>query len=133
MIIIGIDPGVKTGIAIWSHEGQIFQAIKSRNIIEAMAEVKLIMCVCRDVKLIIEDARMVRFRTDPNRAQGAGSVKRDCKVWEEFCEFNKLDYEMKRPNKRITKLKADAFKKLTGWNKQTNEHGRDAAMLVFKR
>jgi hypothetical protein len=30
-----------------------------------------------------------------------------------------------------TKIKAEAFKRLTGWQGQTNEHSRDAAMMVF--
>ena len=33
----------------------------------------------------------------------------------------------------MTKSKADTFKKLTGWTGRTNEHARDAAMLVFRR
>jgi len=31
----------------------------------------------------------------------------------------------------MTKLTADQFKRITGWHGRTNEHGRDAAMLVF--
>ena len=137
MIFVGIDPGVETGVAIWDSEKQEFKSIKSRNIIEAMADVRLLTVTYRNIKLIIEDARQRTWfgtikgtKEDRNKAQGVGSVKRDCKIWEEFCEFNKLDYELKHPK---TKLKAPDFKKITGWQKQTNEHGRDAAMLVFKR
>ena len=33
----------------------------------------------------------------------------------------------------MTKLSAEQFRRITGWTEQTNEHGRDAAMLVFGR
>ena len=35
------------------------------------------------------------------------------------------------PKRNITKMSQEYFKQLTGWKKQTNEHSRDAAMLVF--
>lgn len=40
---------------------------------------------------------------------------------------------MIHPAANATKTKADVFKKRTGWVERTNEHARDAAMLVFKR
>jgi hypothetical protein len=37
------------------------------------------------------------------------------------------------PAANATKKKAKDFIRMTGWTGRTNEHARDAAMLVFKR
>ena len=42
-----------------------------------------------------------------------------------------VEFEMVAPKRNITKMSQEYFKQLTGWKKQTNEHSRDAAMLVF--
>ena len=71
------------------------------------------------------------------RLQGVGSVKRDASVWEDFLtdlvkEFGSiLDFQMVAPKNNKTKLSSNQFNTYTNWNRRTNEHGRDAAMLVF--
>ena len=65
------------------------------------------------------------------RRQGAGSVKRDSQIWEDFLSDNGIRFEMRAPKNNTTKLSADVFKALTKWPKRTNSHERDAAMLVF--
>ncbi len=65
------------------------------------------------------------------KQQGAGSVKRDCKIWEDFLTDLDIPFEMVAPRKGMTKYSAAAFKKLTGYEGKTSEHARDAAMLVF--
>lgn len=42
-----------------------------------------------------------------------------------------VKFEMVAPKMNVTKLTQETFKRYTGWKKLTNEHGRDAAMLVF--
>ena len=63
--------------------------------------------------------------------QGVGSVKRDAGIWEDFLRDLGVPFEMVAPKNNITKLSADSFRKITGWQSKTNEHSRDAAMLVF--
>lgn len=130
MIFIGIDPGVKTGVAVW-HPGKGFSAVESMDILSAVA---LIGCFEKNnVFVIVEDARKrKKFKpTDlnPSKYQGVGSVKRDCKIIEDFLIKNEIPHQMKHP--RNTKIPAVYFKNLTGWQGRTNEHARDAAMLVF--
>lgn len=62
---------------------------------------------------------------------GAGSIKRDAKIWQDFLEDGKYNFEMVAPKNNTTKLRADVFSKMTNWKDKTNEHSRDAAMLVF--
>ena len=43
-----------------------------------------------------------------------------------------VPYKAIAPAQNRTKVPADKFKALTGWQGRTNEHARDAAMLVWK-
>ena len=75
---------------------------------------------------------MVRTREEERKKlQGVGSVKRDATIWEDFLKDLGVKFEMVAPKMNVTKLTQETFKRYTGWKKLTNEHGRDAAMLVF--
>ena len=135
MILIGIDCGVNTGFAR-SFDGVLCE-VKTYTIIEAMAD---LLHYCKNgrepvgVKIYIEDARKRKWFTGGReKAQGVGSVKRDCQIWQEFCEHYGFEFELVAPKNNRTKLNAAQFKQLTGWQGRTNEHGRDAAMLVWGR
>lgn len=85
------------------------------------------------LKIRIEDARLRRWfgKTSREVLQGAGSIKRDCKIWEEFFELHDLPFEFVAPKNNKTKLDAKLFSNMTGCKLRTNEHERDAAMLVY--
>jgi hypothetical protein len=131
-IIAGIDPGVKTGLAIWDCEKQKFLQIETYSIIEAFHWVERINCDGRG-EIWFEDARQRKWFGNAGREklQGAGSIKRDCSIWQEFCEYYKIPFRAIKPAKGQTKWSAEYFQKLTGWKKRTSQHARDAAALVF--
>lgn len=135
MILIGIDCGVNTGFAR-SFDG-ILTEVKTYTIIEAMADLMFYVKNGGEpagVKIYIEDARKRKWFTGGReKAQGVGSVKRDCQIWQEFCEYHGFEHELVAPKNNRTKLNATQFKQLTGWCGRTNEHGRDAAMLIWGR
>lgn len=130
MIYIGIDPGVKTGFAINSEigislfTGPIHEAldwvlkIRDRNESEILVR--------------FEDARLRTYFGNSGREklQGAGSVKRDCKIWEDFLTDHKIKFEKVSPKAKGAKVTAEYFKKLTGYDKLSSQHARDAAMLI---
>lgn len=130
--IIGIDPGVKTGIAVWNREEKSMKSITSSSIIIAMDFVKN-WCSAYAAIVRIEDARKRKWfgKTSREVLQGAGSIKRDCQIWEEFLEANNIPYELVAPKNNKTKLDAKLFANYTGFKERTNEHARDAAMLVY--
>lgn len=134
-ILIGIDCGVNTGFAR-SFNG-VLSEVKTYTIIEAMSDLMFYLRNGRapdDVKIYIEDARKRKWFTGGSeKAQGVGSVKRDCQIWQEFCEHYGFEYKLVAPKNNRTKLNAAEFKLLTGWQGRTNEHGRDAAMLIWGR
>ena len=130
MKYVGIDSGVNTGIAVWCDTKKQFDKIETIMIHRAMAF--LIDLASQGLIYVrVEDARQVKYNTSPEKAQGAGSVKRDAKIWEDFLKDYNIAFEMVRPRKAITKLDSKTFKNMTKWDNPTNSHGRDAAMLVF--
>lgn len=137
-VLIGIDTGVNTGfaVAIDKGNGGKLDQVKSLTITKAMDEVKTIICNFgnSNVCLYIEDARLrTWFTGGREKAQGVGSVKRDAQIWEEWCKENQITFKLIHPRNNATKYKSEVFKKLTGWTDRTNEHARDAAMLVHGR
>ena len=137
-IAIGIDTGVKTGTAIWNRDLKNLTYVDTVQIDLAMEIVSaLLFSEGKDnVFVKVEDARMRKkygknaYRNDV--LQGVGSVKRDSKIWEDFLTRIKANYKMVSPSAGKTKLCDAAFKRLTGYEKRTSNHSRDAAMLVYK-
>jgi hypothetical protein len=144
VIAVGIDPGVNTGVAIWSAKMFSLQSVETMTIIQAMERVlgawRSAQTQSIELIVIVEDARR-RTRFDKadkeeegyregSRREGVGSVKRDSKIWEEFLTHHGIPFEMRMP--RGTKMEPDAFSRLTGWKERTSKHARDAAMVVFQ-
>ncbi len=143
MIYIGIDTGVHTGIALWDNRKRSLEFVTSMPIHKAMEVVKLHQVNAQEncTKLVVrvEDPRQRTWfgtermsrEEERKKLQGVGSVKRDASIWDEFLKDLGIEYEMVAPKRNITKLTQETFRAYTGWKNQTNEHGRDAAMLVF--
>ena len=137
MIYIGIDPGTHTGMAVWdSGEGR-FLSLETLPIHRAMDLVRLWSGKV-DLRVVFEDARQRKWygRSEAEvrrKIQGAGSVKRDCAIWEDFLADSGIPFLTVKPGRVATKVTPSWFKTLTGWEGRTSEHSRDAAMLVFGR
>ena len=136
MIIIGIDPGVKTGVAFWDTKKKELLKVESGSLI-AIYEMILsdmeLHFPANDCFIRIEDARKRKWfgKNSKSKMQGAGSVKRDTKIWQEICEYYEWPYQMIHPIKGATKWDSDKFQRVTGWQGRTNQNARDAAMMVF--
>lgn len=131
MRVIGVDPGKTTGLAL-SVSGEL-QDVDSEGIIEGMLWVQ--DHYTEDTIVVVEDARKMGYHPgNSNSAKwmNVGKVKRDCQVWEEFCEYKNYRYHLISPQNVQTKLDADYFEKVTGWEGRTNEHKRDAGMIAFQ-
>lgn len=138
MNVIGIDPGAHTGFALWDAAHLQLRRVESMSIAEAQQEIREAWWNQTLDLVIVEDARKRTFfrRMDILQAkygaavrEGAGSAKREASIWEEFLKILGVPYVMLSP--RRTKTKAPRFQLQTGWKGRTNEHARDAAMLVF--
>lgn len=134
-IQIGIDPGVKTGIALWDAEQKAFIAIQTLKIHEAMRVVETAIQNNgkENIRVRFEDARLRSWFGNSGREQlqGAGSVKRDSKIWDEFLQDQGVEFQPVAPRANTTKTDQKQFQKITGYKERTSNHARDAALLVF--
>jgi hypothetical protein len=133
---IGIDTGVNTGFALWDSLEKKFEDVDTLMIHQAIDLVRhIVMENPRMTFVRVEDARKRKWFGNSGREQlqGAGSVKRDAKIWEDFLTDIGAHFEMVAPKNNKTKLGAGQFSIISKWNKKTNEHSRDAAMLVLGR
>ena len=132
---IGIDPGKNTGMAVYDKKEKRLLSVESVAIHVCFQ--KVILFVKKygrsNVFIRIEDARLRTWFGDsgPEKWKGAGSIMRDCTIWEDFLKDLGASFELVAPRRNKTKTDASFFKKATGWIGRTNEHARDAAMLVY--
>lgn len=140
MICIGIDPGTHTGVAVWDTKERRFLSLETLPIHQALDLVCKWQQDCKDrdvaMDVTFEDARQRTWfgKGDTNaKLQGAGSVKRDCSIWEDFCKDYGIPYWAKPPGKGMTKVTSDYFRTISGYQGRTSNHARDAAMLVIGR
>jgi len=134
-LLIGIDPGATTGYAEWCCASQRLVTVESMLIHQAMARVRERLASGGLRAVVWEDARLRTWFGAKGREalQGAGSIKRDCGIWEAYLEDLGCTAQKLKPQAGGTKWPADRFTRLTGWAGRTNEHARDAAMLVYGR
>lgn len=128
---VGIDPGTNTGIAV-KYDG-VFSQVRTVTICEAIEEVKRLHTEFGNrLTLRIEDARLRTYFGKAGREQlmGAGSIKRDCNIWEEEMTRLCIRFQMVHP-KNVKATTAEQFKKLTGWADRTSIHAREAAWMVI--
>jgi hypothetical protein len=127
-VLIGIDPGTNTGIAI-KEQGKWYR-IETMNIFAALQTV--INYRYDDVLVRFEDARLRTYfgKSEREKLQGAGSVKRDCSIWEEVLTEYKIPFQRVHP-RYVKATTAEQFKMMTGWSGQTSIHAREAAWLIL--
>lgn len=129
-LIIGIDPGVNTGFAVKDLESLRYIEVETVMIHQAFEKIEG-YCKKHEVFLVIEDARKRTWFGNSGREklQGAGSVKRDSKIWEDYCIDKAIKHRLLAP--RATKVNAEWFGKVTYYEGRTSIHAREAAMIIL--
>lgn len=131
--VFGIDCGVDTGFAQINVSTKTIELIKTHKIHQSLFYI-INNFNLEEILIVIEDARLRKFFGGKNvsaKAQGAGSVKRDAKVWEDFCIDLGIDYELVNPDTGTGKNAKFVIKKIQEmYPHRTSKHGRDAAYLV---
>ena len=141
-LYIGIDPGKDTGVAIYDPDIKQLVSVETLKIHRALKEVaelyELHRLPGRGIVVVFEDARKRTWLPRESslsewkgRTMGAGSVRRDATIWEDFLKDYGIAFLNPGPSKGMTKWNEDYFKKVTGYTGRTSNHGRDAAALVF--
>ena len=140
--LIGIDTGVHTGLALWDAKDGRLVELKTHGIVHAMGSVSAWLDEAREqgrnCLLVMEDARLRKWiprernlSEFKGRLMGAGSVKRDAAIWEEFAEVTETPLIRVKPREGMTKWSAQYFAAVTGYKGRCSNHARDAALLVW--
>ena len=132
---IGIDPGVNCGFAIYDRQLAELTHCCSLPLHELFDTLKA--WSGNGIEVFIENPNTwVQFKgkkTMDSRLQGAGAVKQSYRHIVEFLQDYSIAFKPTKLQGNMKKVSHDYFVKLTGFDGKTNEHGRDAAMIVFKR
>ena len=134
-MIIGIDPGVNCGVAIFSGgELKKLYTFSGINLIEWLPYQTAAKTI------VIEDSRLQSFLfsgAQQNKAQSlkiarnVGMVDMVCHMIESLCEKSNVDLIGISPKSKGKKLQSTAFNLYTGWTEKSNQHERDAAMVAW--
>lgn len=138
MRILGLDPGTHTGWAMWDTEKFAFDDVVSMPIHVAMRLLQ-VGAEQQPNLIVMEDARLRKWfgKADADEAkygaarrEGAGAAKRDAAIWDDFLSDLEIPFLKRKPVG--TKRSAEEFRRLSQWDKPTNEHSRDAGLLVLQ-
>lgn len=133
--ILGIDPGANTGVATYIdgvlvHLGTISPVRIARRIE-----------MVNPSRVVFEDSRLQShaWTAQAKAVRGAalatarslGQVDAWCRLITEVCGELGIPAHGISPKSKGAKMGAEAFERLTGWAKRSNEHERDAAMVAW--
>lgn len=150
-VVLGLDPGTRTGLAVATPDRAgtwRWVDLRTLPVHQALLLVRELLAEAgnlrRDVLVIVEDARQVRFGTDRVKIQGAGSVKRDCALWEdaladwlpELLPYGGRGYVLLASpggKRSLRKCPAGQLALVTGCDLPGSSHARDAAALAWEQ
>jgi len=133
---IGIDVGIINGFSVFDRQLKRLQIVKSCKLFELFIELQeWDNKTVEDIEVFIENPNTWKVFTKPNpkEQQGAGAVKQTYKHIIEFLDYKQIPYTPTKVQGNLKKLNRATFEKITKWDKVTNEHARDSAMIVFNR
>lgn len=143
---VGIDAGVNTGLAVFNTGSKSFSYLKTLDFFSCLHQLLIIQKQSIDegflFAVVIENPKgnsptFEHFHKNAARvrdsiSQKIGSNKRDAELIKTFCDLHDMTSFMITPSKNsLTKLTAERFKQLTGFEGSSSQHARDAAGLVF--
>ena len=135
---IGIDPGLHTGVAVWSPKEKQFKAIKTLDWWTTADMIMTLSSVNTRIRFVVEDPAQNKpvfprkgqsYAAMSKIAQDVGRNKGDAERLIQLIQRMEFAYTCVTP--KTEKWGPQVFKRLTGWPSRTSEHGRDAGKLVW--
>ena len=148
MIHIGIDPGTKTGLAVWSSTNKELMQVETMQIHKALFFIAeyTFPIYSGEVKIWLENPNKAKQPHAKHKLKGAGSICRDFAIWRDFLNDYKIEWQEIDPRhkgklyqafgvktNKVGKPLAKSFNEVTGWQGRASEHAREAALFVYKR
>lgn len=134
-VILGIDPGVHTGIAKFIN-GDLVElfTIKPHQIAETLRYAMPSLVLFEDSRL---QSHAWNAHSKANKsvalatARSLGQVDALCGLITAICEEMSIPCHGISPAAKGMKRGAENFEAVTGWSKRSNQHERDAAMVAW--
>jgi hypothetical protein len=141
-LLIGIDPGIHTGFAVKRTDKNEFAELSTYTFWEAIDRIKFYLSnFYPPTKIIIEDPNLNRptfhskvkgEKRRENISQKVGMNKRDAQLIIEYCELWGIEVHRVKPSKHSgVNLTHYHFQMMTKYSGRTNQHMRDAGMLIW--
>ena len=132
-VIIGLDPGIETGLAVY-QQGALVELATIHP-----ASIRAALVQWSPKRVVFEDSRLQghAWTTHRNRAaalkmaRNVGEVDAWCRLIVEHCAELGIVAHGISPKGKGAKLNAEQFQALTGWKGRTNQHERDSAMTAW--
>jgi hypothetical protein len=134
MKILSIDPGAKTGAAFFEN-GQLKNLFTTDPLaVLAMINLNYDCIIFEDSTLQshIFTAPSVKGAAKLKIARNIGQVDGYCKLIVQACANASKPCLQISPKNKGAKLNAKQFADITGWDKPSNQHERDAAMVGWQ-
>ncbi len=133
-MIIGIDPGASTGVALFEHGALVdLDTIQPHHI-------GGFILANKPERVIFEDSRLIShvYTTTTSRAaalkmaRNVGEIDAWCKLIVAVCADMGVPCHGISPKHKGAKLDAKQFAAATGWSAKCNQNERDAAMVAWQ-
>ena len=133
-MIIGIDPGQRTGVAVYRDGALIeLRTVSPDQIAGVLEELAPELVVFEDSRRqSAVFGRGVNPRAMLKIARNVGEVDQICRQICETCRRLEIDIIAVSPLAKGAKMSADQFRAHTGWSGRSNQHERDAAMVAWQ-
>ncbi len=131
--ILGIDPGVNTGVAIFKAGSLHALLTIEPHMLPALIDMH------KPGRVVFEDSRLqthvwTRGRTmaaNCKMARNVGEIDAWCRLITAVCGELKIAAHGISPEQKGAKLNSMQFRQQTGWEGKSNQHERDAAMVAW--
>jgi len=132
--VIGIDPGVNTGVALYAN-GKLLS-------LQTIEPIDIQDCIKRSYAdlIVFEDSRLQSAVWVPSKnkavanniARKIGQVDALCSLIEDTCNRWEIKFMRVSPKAKGAKMNSEDFNLFTGWTGRSNAHERDAAMVAWQ-
>lgn len=133
MKYIGVDAGAKTGLA--TMVDSVLTDLITTDFFGAIDKIKSEQNKEWDLTVVIElpNNDYIHHKYATPRSLGSigvdvGRVMREAELLIEYCRRNGIEHKAVAPQGKIDH---ETFCRITGWKGQTNQHKRDAGMLIW--
>lgn len=134
MIVVGIDPGKKTGVATYIH-GKLYEmhTINAHDLPDYLDDNIVDLLVFEDSRMqsVLFTGQQLSVGQRLKIARDVGGIDLQCGTIDRWALANGIRTIGVSPKGKGGKLDRREFRAKTGWTGGSNKHGRDAALVAF--